>query len=57
VFLYNNGIAKAVKVKTGIQDIDYFEVLEGLKPGDEVISEPSMAIAKTLIDGDPVKKD
>jgi HlyD family secretion protein len=57
VFLYNNGIAKAVKVKTGIQDIDYFEVLEGLKPGDEVISEPSMAIAKTLIDGDRVKKD
>jgi len=57
VFLYNNGIAKAVKVKTGIQDIDYFEVLEGLKPGDEVISEPSMAIAKTLIDGDRVKRD
>lgn len=57
VFLNNNGIAKAVKVKTGIQDIDYFEVLEGLKPGDEVISEPAMAIAKTLNNGDKVKKD
>ena len=56
VFLNNNGIAKAVKVKTGIQDIDYFEVLEGLKPGDEVISEPAMAIAKTLNNGDKVKK-
>ena len=57
VFLNNNGIAKAVKVKTGIQDIDYFEVLEGLKPGDEVISEPAMAMAKTLNNGDKVKKD
>lgn len=57
VFLNNNGIAKAVKVKTGIQDIDYFEVLEGLKPGDEVISEPAMAIAKTLNNGDKIKKD
>lgn len=57
VFLNINGIAKAVKVKTGIQDIDYFEVLEGLKPGDEVISEPAMAIAKTLNNGDKVKKD
>jgi HlyD family secretion protein len=56
VFLYNNGISKAVKIKTGVQDIDYFEVLEGLKEGDEVISEPSMAIAKTLNDGDKVKK-
>ena len=57
VFLNINGNAKAVKVKTGIQDIDYFEVLEGLKPGDEVISEPAMAIAKTLNNGDKVKKD
>ncbi len=57
VFLNINGNAKAVKVKTGIQDIDYFEVLEGLKLGDEVISEPAMAIAKTLNNGDKVKKD
>ena len=56
VFLFNNGISKAVKIKTGVQDIDYFEVIEGLKEGDEVISEPSMAIAKTLNDGDKVKK-
>jgi HlyD family secretion protein len=39
----------------GIQDIDYFEVLSGLKDGEEIIVEPSMAIAKTLIDGDKVK--
>ena len=56
VFLYNSGKAKAVEIKTGIQDIDYFELLEGLKEGDEIITEPGMAIAKTLIDGSKVKK-
>ena len=56
VFVTDGDKAKAVKVKTGIQDIDYFEVIEGLKVGDEVISEPSMAIAKTLNHGDKVKK-
>ena len=55
VFKYENGKAKAVKIEVGIQDIDYFEVLSGLKDGEEIIVEPSMAIAKTLIDGDKVK--
>jgi HlyD family secretion protein len=56
VFLYNGGTIKSVKVKTGIQDLDYFEITSGLKEGDEVISAPGMAIAKTLYDGDKVKK-
>ena len=56
VFLYNGGTIKSVKVKTGIQDLDYFEITDGLKEGDEVISAPGMAIAKTLFDGDKVKK-
>ncbi|MBL7811762.1 MAG: efflux RND transporter periplasmic adaptor subunit [Bacteroidetes bacterium] len=56
VFLLENGRAKAVKVRTGIQDIDYFEVTEGVKEGDEVISAPGMAVAKTLLDGEKVQK-
>jgi HlyD family secretion protein len=56
VFLYNGGKAKAVEVKTGLQDLDYYEVISGLKVGDEVVSGPSMAIAKTLNDGDRLKK-
>lgn len=56
VLLYNNGILKSVKVKTGLQDLDYFEITEGLKAGDEVVSAPGIAIAKTLFDGDKVKK-
>lgn len=56
VFLYNGGKAKAVEVKTGLQDLDYYEVISGLKVGDEVVSGPSMAIAKTLNDGDRLKR-
>jgi len=56
VFLYNGGKAKAVEVKTGLQDLDYYEVISGLKLGDEVVSGPSMAVAKTLNDGDRLKK-
>lgn len=56
VFLYNNGKAKAVEVKTGLQDLDYYEVIKGLKLGDVVVSGPSMSIAKTLVDGDRLKK-
>lgn len=56
VLLYNNGVLKSVKVKTGLQDLDYFEITEGLKPGDEVVSAPGIAIAKTLYDGDKVVK-
>lgn len=55
VFLYQNGTAKAVEIKTGLQDINYFEVTEGLKEGDQVISAPGMAVAKKLNDGDKVK--
>ena len=56
VFLYNGGKAKAVEVKTGVQDLDFYEVLGGLKVGDEVVSGPSMSVAKTLNDGDKLKK-
>ena len=56
VFVYRDGKAVAVSVRTGIQDLDYFECTEGLKIGDEVITEPSMSIAKTMLDGDEVVK-
>jgi HlyD family secretion protein len=56
VFIFDNGKSKAVKVKTGIQDLNYFEVTEGLKEGDEVIMAPGMTVAKILNDGDKVIK-
>ncbi len=46
---------KRVKVTTDIQDINYIEILSGLKAGDEVITGPYNIVSKTLKDGDKVK--
>lgn len=43
-----DGSVKKKKVKTSIQDINYIEVTEGLKPGDEVITGPYDVVSKTL---------
>lgn len=56
VFIYSDGKAKIVKVKTGIQDNNYIEIKEGIKEGDEIISGPYNAIAKQLKDEAKVKK-
>jgi HlyD family secretion protein len=56
VFLYENGKAKMVEVKTGIQDNTNIEILSGLKDKQEVITGPYRAVTKKLKDGDPVKK-
>ncbi len=56
VFLYDNGVAKMVKVKTGIQDNTYIQILEGLKDGQEIITAPYRAVSKKLKDGDKVNK-
>jgi HlyD family secretion protein len=46
---------KMVKVKTGIQDINYLQITEGLKPGQEVITGPYDVVSKTLKEGTLVK--
>ncbi len=56
VFIFAEGKAKKVKVKTGIQDNDYIEIINGVKEGDEVISGPYSAISKQLKDGTVVQK-
>jgi len=56
IFIYQKGIAKLQKVKTGIQDNNYIEIIEGIKENDEVISAPYRAISKTLKNNDKVKK-
>ncbi len=49
VFVKNadNKVSK-VKVKTGIQDINYIEITDGLKAGQEVITGPYDVVSKTL---------
>ena len=46
---------KKVKVRTDIQDINYIEVLSGLKEGEEVVTSPYNVVSKTLKDGMLVK--
>jgi len=50
----DNKVKKTI-VKTGIQDINYIEILNGLHDGDEIITGPYNAVSKTLKDGNKVK--
>lgn len=53
--LQKDQTVKKVVVKSGIQDINYIEILSGLQPGDEVITGPYTAISKNLKSGMKVK--
>jgi len=56
VFIYKDGKVKKEPVKTGIQDSENIEILEGIKAGDEIIVAPFNAINKLLNDSASVKK-
>ena len=57
VFVLNtvDNTVRKVKVRTDIQDINYIEVLSGIKAGDEVITGPYNIVSKTLKEKDKVK--
>jgi len=50
----DNTVRKVV-VRSGIQDINYIEILSGLKEGEQVVIGPYNAISKTLKTGTKVK--
>ena len=54
VFVIKDGKAVYMPVKVGIAGERYFEVLEGLKDGDKVITGP-FASVREITDGDPVR--
>lgn len=55
VFVVNKNKAKAVKVKTGISDDNYIQVIDGLKQGQDVVTGSYKAISTDLHDGSDVK--
>ncbi len=55
VFVVKNGKAHRVEVKTGISDETHLQILEGVKPGAEVVIGPYRVLSQELSDGDPVK--
>ncbi len=52
--MQKNGTVKKVKVKTDIQDLNYIQVTDGLKEGDEIVTGPYTTVSKTLNDGTKV---
>ncbi|HRO71219.1 MAG TPA: efflux transporter periplasmic adaptor subunit, partial [Chitinophagaceae bacterium] len=52
--LQTDGTVKKAVVKSGIQDINYIEILSGLSGGEEVVIGPYNAVSKTLKDGSKV---
>ncbi|HEY4062659.1 MAG TPA: efflux RND transporter periplasmic adaptor subunit [Puia sp.] len=56
VFVWQPGdTVRKVKVRTDIQDINYIEVVDGLKEGDQVVTGPYSVVSKTLRSGIRVK--
>jgi len=53
--LQADNTAKKYKVRTDIQDINYIEVVDGVKEGDQVITGPYSVVSKTLKNGTKVK--
>ena len=50
-----DGTVKKAVVRSGIQDINYIEILSGLKEGDEIVIGPYSSISKNLKNGMKVK--
>lgn len=55
VYLINEGKAKEVIVKSGLQDDNYIEIKEGLSDGETIISGPYNTITNVLKAGDMIK--
>ena len=56
VFLVQPGdTVRKVKVRTDIQDINYIEIVDGLKEGDQVITGPYSVVSKSLKSGQRIK--
>ncbi|HXB92278.1 MAG TPA: efflux RND transporter periplasmic adaptor subunit [Puia sp.] len=56
VFVVQKGDSvRKVKVRTDIQDINYIEIVDGLKEGDEVVTGPYSVISKSMKSGQRIK--
>lgn len=55
VFVIEHNKAVQTKVKTGIQNIAYIEILDGLNEDQQIVSGPYRVVSKSLENGDAVK--
>lgn len=56
VFVLDGSSVRQVRVKTGIQDENYIQVVSGLAGGEEVVRGPFDAVSRKLEDGDAVER-
>jgi HlyD family secretion protein len=58
VFVYDTKTTtvKKVKVKTGVQDLNFIQIIIGLKAGEQVVTGPYNLVSKTLKEGDKIMK-
>lgn len=54
--LQKDGTVKKYNVQTGIQDLNYIQIVTGIKNGDRVITAPYNIVSKTLREGMKVKE-
>jgi HlyD family secretion protein len=52
----NGDHVKTVPVKIGISDDDYWEIIDGLHEGDEIVTGSYRAISRDLDDGKKIHK-
>jgi len=57
VFVQSADTAKMVQVKTGIQDDEFIQILEGLKVDEIIITGPYSTVSRILKQGDKVHKE
>jgi HlyD family secretion protein len=55
VFVVDEGIARMRQIEIGISDENYYEVINGLQEGDEVVTGPFKVLSRELDDEDEVK--
>jgi HlyD family secretion protein len=55
LFSAENGVASQRKIKTGIQDKNYIEIISGIGENESVIVAPYNAISKKIQDGEKVE--
>lgn len=55
IFIAEADTVRMAKVKTGIQDDSYIQILEGLEEGEDVIIGPYSAVSKKLKEGDEIR--
>jgi HlyD family secretion protein len=56
VFVMEADTARMIKVKTGIQDNEYIQILEGLEADQEVVTGPYSTVARKLENGKKIER-